>query len=122
MKYATTLILLLLVSCNTAQKAVESAGQKSIVGNGFLTLNKVTVTDPATGSYTPQLFSLFVGGQYVSVLEKANFMFYNAKTSSSVFNAEARTTEETLVIQTDGKSTVADTIAEISRLKNGEIK
>lgn len=110
-------VALFMAGCQTASKAIESASQKSLVGSGFMTINKITVTDTATNTYTPQLFSMFINGQYVSMLKNSNFMFYDRKESASTFNSSAVTTEETLVVQTDGKTSVAEVIKQLAELE-----
>lgn len=86
-----------LTGCASEQLAKNLEG-KSIVGDGFVALSKITVSDPETGSVTPEIKTLIVSGKMQTILKDANLLTYTRNSSSSVFNASSTTTAEQLTI------------------------
>lgn len=99
----------LLTGCYATQKQLaKNLQQKSLMGDGIIAVNEITVTSPETGTYTPELKSVFVSGKFLSLLKDANFLSYDKKESASTFNASAKTTTESLVIQSSKQGDLAE--------------
>lgn len=108
----------LLTGCAATQKQLaQNLQQKSLMGDGIVTVNQITVTDPATESYCPELKSIFISGKFFSLLKDANFLSYDRKSSASTFNASAITTTETLVIQSSKQGDLAEIVKAISKIQ-----
>lgn len=86
-----------LTGCASEQLAKNLEG-KSIVGDGFVALSKITVSDPETGSVTPEIKTLIVNGKVQTILRDANLLTYTRNSSASMFNASSTTTAEQLTI------------------------
>lgn len=110
-------IAALLSGCAATQKQLaKNLEQKSIMGDGILTVNQVTVTDPASESFTPELKSIFISGKFLSLLKNATFLAYDKKSTASTFNASAVTSTESLVIQTQKSGDLANVLKAVTEL------
>lgn len=107
-----------LCGCSTTKQIAKNLQQKSLIGDGVLTINQITVTSPETGTYTPELKSIFVSGKFLSLLKDATFFSYDHKSSASTFNASAITTTESLIIQTKDPEELAKVLKQITTLKS----
>ena len=65
-KYFTAIgaaaLMLALNGCAVGEFA-ENLEKKSVVGDGFVALSRISVSDPATGSITPEIKTLIVSGK-----------------------------------------------------------
>lgn len=107
-----------ITGCSTAaqKQLAQNLQQKSIMGEGLVTVNEITVTSPETGTYTPELKSIFINGKFMSLLKDVNLITYDRKSSSSTFNSSAVTTTETLVIQTSRNSDLSAVVEKLGKL------
>lgn len=108
-----------LTGCASEQFAKNLQG-KSIVGDGFVTLSKISVSDPETGSITPEIKTLIVSGKMQTILKDSNLLTYNRNSSSSVFNASCVTTSEQLTISLPKGGDMASTLEQLSKITKGE--
>lgn len=112
------LALLLLTGCAATQKQLaKNLGQKSLMGDGLIAINQITMTDPAAESFTPELKSVFVSGKFLSLIKDTTFLAYDKKSSAATFNSSAVTTMESLVIQTGKSGDLAATLQKIVELQ-----
>lgn len=98
----------ILSGCAAQKQLAKNLQEKSIFADGFVAVNKITVTDPASSSVTPELKSVFVSGKFLSLLKSANFLAYDRRKSASTFNSSAATETESLIIQTDDPGKIAE--------------
>lgn len=83
-------VMLVTDGCKSINNLTEGISEKSISGSGTVVLNRVGLdkTDK-----TPELFSLFVWGDYTSVVPGDEVMRYEAVDDASIFNSNAKTTK-----------------------------
>ena len=112
-KYFTAIgsaaLMLALNGCAGGEFA-ENLEKKSVVGDGFVALSRISVSDPATGSITPEIKTLIVSGKLQSILRNSNLLSYSRNSSSSVFNASCITTVEQLTISLPENGSMAETL------------
>lgn len=101
--------MLALNGCAVGEFA-ENLEKKSVVGDGFVALSRISVSDPATGSITPEIKTLIVSGKLQSILRNSNLLSYSRNSSSSVFNASCITTVEQLTISLPENGSMAETL------------
>lgn len=110
-------IMLALTGCSATQKQLaKNLQQKSLMGDGLIAIQEITVTSPETGTYTPELKSILINGKFLSLMKDANFMAYDRKSSASTFNASAVTTTENLVIQTSKNGDLSEVVKQLGKL------
>lgn len=110
-------IVTALCGCAATQKQLaKNLEQKSLMGDGLITVNEITVMSPETGTYTPEIKSIFISGNFISLLKDANFISYDRKSSASTFNANAITTSERLVIQVSNKGDLSAVVEQLGKL------
>lgn len=83
--------------CATEQ-AVKNLSQKNLVGDGFVAVSKISISDPENGDFTPIIKTFIINGKVLTILKDANLLNYTRNSSASVFNASSITTTETLTI------------------------
>lgn len=105
---AAFLVAAMLSGCAAQKQLAKNLQAKSLFADGFVAVNKITVTDPASSSVTPELKSVFVSGKFLSLLQNANFLSYDRRKSSSTFNSSAVTESESLIIQTADPGKIAE--------------
>lgn len=116
-------IVTALCGCVETQKQLaQNLQKKSLMGDGLITVNEITVMSPETGTYTPEIKSIFISGSFISLLKDANFVSYDRKSSASTFNANAITTNERLVIQVSNKGNLAAVVERLGKLVGSEKK
>lgn len=122
--FALVFVLICCAGCAATQKQLaKNLQQKSLMGDGIITINQITLTDPASESFTPELKSIFISGKFLSLIKDSNFLAYDRKSSASTFNAQAVTTAESLVIQTDSKGgNLAEALEKILELQRSSQK
>ena len=98
----------ILSGCAAQKQLAKNLQAKTLFADGFVAVNKITVTDPTASTVTPELKSVFVSGKFLSLLQNANFLSYDRRESSSTFNSSAVTKSESLIIQTDDPGKIAE--------------
>lgn len=112
------LAAVMLSGCAATQKQLaKNLEQKSIMGDGILTVNQITVSDPASESFTPELKSIFISGKFLSLLKNATLLAYDRKSTASTFNASAVTSTESLVIQTQKPEELAKALQQLVEIR-----
>lgn len=114
---AAFLVAAMLSGCAAQKQLAKNLQEKSIFADGFVAVNKITVTDPASSSVTPELKSVFVSGKFLSLLQNANFFSYDRRKSSSTFNSSAVTESESLIIQTADPGELAKALQKLVDIK-----
>lgn len=94
---AGLLAAMVLSGCATEQ-AVKNLSQKNLVGDGFVAVSKISISDPENGDFTPIIKTFIINGKVLTILKDANLLNYTRNSSASVFNASSITTTETLTI------------------------
>lgn len=94
---AGLLAAMVLSGCATEQ-AVKNLSQKNLVGDGFVAVSKISISDPENGDFTPIIKTFIINGKVLTLLKDANLLNYTRNSSASVFNASSITTTETLTI------------------------
>lgn len=79
-----------LTGCKAVNAVAEGISEKSISGSGTVILSRVGL-DKTT--QTPELFNLFVWGDYTSVVPGDEIIRYEASEDASIFNAAAKTSK-----------------------------
>lgn len=110
------LLFTCLTGCQTSQQMAKNLKGKSIAGNGVISIQKIVLTEPETGTYTPEISSMVINGDFQSILKDANFLRYDRKESASVFNASCKTVSESLTINLSGDK--ADMPGTVEKVKD----
>lgn len=95
---ALALLTMLLCACTTGEQLAKNLEAKSIVGDGFVAVSKISVSDPESGDISPMIKTVIVSGKMQTILKDANLLTYSRNSSASVFNASSVTTQEQLTI------------------------
>ena len=82
------LALFALTGCKAVNAVAEGISEKSISGSGTVVLSRVGLDKT---NQTPELFNLFVWGDYTSVVPGDEVMRYEASEDASIFNSNAKT-------------------------------
>jgi len=82
------LALFALTGCKAVNAVAEGISEKSISGSGTVVLSRVGLDKT---NQTPELFNLFVWGDYTSVVPGDEVMRYEASEDASIFNSDAKT-------------------------------
>lgn len=114
--WITVFLIMLLTGCAAQKQLAQNLQRKSLMGDGIVTVNEIVLTSPETGTYTPEIKSIFISGKFLSLLKDANFISYDRKSTASTFNASAVTTTETLVIQTAKNSDLSAVVEQLGKL------
>lgn len=117
MKYFTFVVLACLCVCgcsSTSSSVGANSGGNSFSAEGFVSISQITVSDVKSGSYSPELKSIFVSGKFMTLLKDANFLSYDKKQQSSIFNASSTTTQEQLVIQVGKNGNLQDVVQQLA--------
>lgn len=104
------------VGCNTSEQLAKNLEAKSIVGDGVFAVSKISVSDPETGSVTPEIKTVIVSGKLQTLLKDANVLTYTRNESSSIFNAENKTISENLTISLPKKGNMAQTLEQLNEV------
>lgn len=108
--------VLLLCSCATGEQLAKNLEAKSIVGDGFVALSKISVSDPESGDLSPMIKTLVVSGKLQTILKDANLLTYSRNSSASVFNASSVTTSEQLTISLPPSGDMAKTVSALKKI------
>jgi hypothetical protein len=95
-------IMLVVVGCSTPK---INTADKAVAIDGYFTLNQVTPYDPLTKTVC-SIRSLIASGVYFGIpadAQSKDFAYYCEKESYSIWNAEARTAQLTLIICTNSR-------------------
>lgn len=87
---ALAVIAAALTGCTALNTVSEGISEKSISGSGTVILSRVGL-DKTT--QTPELFNLFVWGDYTSVVPGDEVIRYEASEDSSIFNSSAKSSK-----------------------------
>lgn len=109
-------IIACLTGCQTPEEIAKNLKGKSLAGNGIISIQKVVLTEPETGTYTPEISSMVISGDFQSVLKDANFLRYDRKESGAWFNASCKTVTESLTINLSGDK--ADMPGTVEKVKD----
>lgn len=108
--------VLLLCSCATGEQLAKNLEAKSIVGDGFVAVSKITVSDPESGDISPMIKTVIVSGKMQTILKDANLLTYSRNSSASVFNASSVTTQEQLTISLPPSGDMAKTVSALEKI------
>ena len=95
-------IMLAAVGCSTPK---INTADKAVAIDGYFTVNQITPYDPLTKTVC-SIRSLIASGSYWGIPatpEAKDFLYYCEKESYSIWNAEARTAQLTLIICTNSR-------------------
>lgn len=106
-----------LTGCASEQIAKNLEG-KTVIGDGFVAVSKISVTDPETGSITPEIKTVIVSGKMQTILKNSNLLTYSRNSSSSVFNASSVTTSENLTISLPPGGDMEKTVRALDEIFN----
>lgn len=113
----SALMVLSLTGCASEQIAKNLEG-KTVIGDGFVAVSKISVTDPETGSVTPEIKTVIVSGKMQTILKNSNLLTYSRNSSSSVFNASSVTTSENLTISLPPGGDMEKTVKALDEIFN----
>lgn len=105
------ILSILLCGCSTAETALKNLKNKNFVGNG-LVINSTISGDGING-----LRTLIVSGEIQSVVADSNMVSYTKKETSSIFNSNSKTTQESLTITSKDPKEISNTLSKIIDLK-----
>lgn len=108
--------ILVLCGCATGKQLAKNLEAKSIVGDGFVAVSKISVSDPENGDISPMIKTVIVSGKMQTILKDANLLTYSRNSSASVFNASSVTTQEQLTISLQPGHDLAETVAQFADL------
>lgn len=109
-----TIMIPLLTGCVSSGQLAKNLEAKSIIGEGFVSLSRISVTNPETGF--PEIKTLIVSGKMQTILKDANLLSYSRNHSASVFNASCTTESEQLTISLPPGKNMADVVRQLSAL------
>ena len=113
---AGLLAAMVLTGCATEQ-AVKNLSQKNLVGDGFVAVSKISISDPENGDFTPIIKTFIINGKVLTILKDANLLNYTRNSSASVFNASSITTTETLTISVPSGKNIGDVLKEFVKMQ-----
>lgn len=113
----SALVVLSLTGCASEQIAKNLEG-KTVIGDGFVAVSKISVTDPENGSITPEIKTVIVSGKMQTILKNSNLLTYSRNSSSSVFNASSVTTSENLTISLPPGGDMEKTVKALDEIFN----
>ena len=113
----SALVVLSLTGCASEQIAKNLEG-KTVIGDGFVAVSKISVTDPENGSITPEIKTVIVSGKMQTILKNSNLLTYSRTSSSSVFNASSVTTSENLTISLPPGGDMEKTVKALDEIFN----
>lgn len=89
------LTAIMLTGCATSEQLAKNLNSKNISGTGFLSKSKIGID---TDTMTPTIDTLFVSGNFKTIKANTNFIDIVEEESSSIFNAEAKTSKKQITI------------------------
>lgn len=114
--FVAVFFAMMMAGCATPEQLAKNLGQKHLDGNGLVSIHKVTIADPETGSYTPEIFSLLVTGRFTNILKDSNLLKYDKVSSPAWYNASNVTTTETLILSVKDTANLADTLKQLNEV------
>lgn len=106
------ILSILLCGCSVTDTALKNLKNKNLVGNG-LVINSTISGDGING-----LRTLIVSGEIQSVVADSNMLSYSKKETSSIFNSNSKTTQESLTITSKDPKELFNIVNKITELKN----
>lgn len=86
--------------CTTAETLAQGVSQKSISGSGTFGYGRIGLD---TTTQTPEMTSLFVWGDYTSVVPGDEIFRYEESEDSSIFNSDVKTYKKKIFFATGNK-------------------
>ena len=108
---AVALLILCVTGCNTAETLAAGISQKSISGSGAFGYSRVGL-DKTT--QTPELTSLFVWGDYTSVVPGDEIFRLEEMEDASIFNSAAVTKRRKVFFASGDKSRMDAVIGKLA--------
>ena len=96
--------------CKSMDNLTRGISEKSISSSGMVTVNRVGLDKT---NQTPELFNLFMWGDYNSVAAGDEVLRYEASEDASVFNSNAKTYKSKLFFASGNKKRMDDVLAEV---------
>lgn len=106
--------LLMLAGCKTSQTIAKGVANKSISASGVFTLNRAGLD---TTTQTPELLSLFIWGDYTSVMPGDEVFRYEESQDASVFNSASITKNKKIFFATGDKARMDAVIKSVTTTK-----
>lgn len=106
--------ILLLTGCKTAETIAQGVAEKSITASGMMSYGRVGLD---TSTQTPELFNLFIWGDYTSAVPGDEVLRYEESEDASIFNSDAITKSRKLVFITGDKERMDAVISTITSTK-----
>lgn len=104
----------LLAGCKTSQTIAKGVANKSISASGVFTLNRAGLD---TTTQTPELLSLFIWGDYTSVMPGDEVFRYEESQDASVFNSASITKNKKIFFATGDKARMDAVINSVTQTK-----
>ncbi len=101
-----------LAGCRAADSLASGIAEKSISGSGTVVVSRVGL-DKTT--QTPELFNLFVWGDYTSVVPGDEVMRYEASEDASIFNSSAKSKKIKMFYSSGDKKRMDKFLAAVRR-------
>ena len=114
---AAAAAVLLLAGCKTSETLAKGVSAKSISASGVFTLNRAGLD---TSTQTPELLSLFIWGDYTSVMPGDEVFRYEETQDASVFNSACITKNKKIFFATGDKSRMDAVINSVTNTKTKE--
>jgi hypothetical protein len=117
--FAVVSIALCLSGCKATETIAEGVAAKTISADGMFTYSRVGLDEK---TQTPELLSIFVWGDYTSVVPGDEVFRYEEVEDASVFNADAKTKKKKVFFATGDKERMDKVIEKMGGKYEGNIK
>lgn len=101
-----------------------NVSDKAILIDGYSAVNLIdTGYNPVSGTFTPKITSIISSGCYNSVPldnDSKDYLHYNARTSSSIWNASVKNSQQMLIFSTSDKELMKKVVDSLSQNINSE--
>lgn len=108
---AVAALIVFVSGCNTAGSIAEGISEKSISGSGMVTYSRVGLNKT---TQTPELFNLFVWGDYTSVVPGDEIFRLEEVEDASIFNSSAVTKHKKVFFASGDKARMDAVIAKLT--------
>lgn len=95
--------LLALAGCKSVNNLTKGISEKSISGSGTVVISRVGLDKT---NQTPELFNVFVWGDYASHADGDDVIRYEVSEDASIFNSNAKSNKIKLLFMSDNKARV----------------
>ena len=117
--FAVVSIALCLSGCKATETIAAGVAAKTISADGMFTYSRVGLDEK---TQTPELLSIFVWGDYTSVVPGDEIFRYEEVEDASVFNADAKTKKKKVFFATGDKERMDKVIEKMGGKYEGNIK